>query len=245
MENTPTPERFRLKREIDVGQILTVITIVGSLLGFSYAWNNDRSLKDKEYADRVRKSASVVTAKVERWAELSDRYFEDLQPVIVEVSEKVAENHKRQPGNRVLFKGMMEAKAKASQRIVDEQLQLAYMELYGYVPSFQQVFDRTIADIRAAEHASHEALRSSLQDLLLDQSVLNFSDSPQIGNVFRQRIEEERQKLRTKIAALSQPLRKKMLGVIKLSDSDLRNAQDKPGLAALFQEQTVASAPTR
>jgi hypothetical protein len=227
---------FRLKREIDIGQILTVISIVGSLIGFFYAWSNDRSLKDKEYADRVRKSAAIVTAKVERWGELSDRYFEDLQPVIVDVSEQVTKNHERQPANRMLFKGMMDAKAKASQRIVDEQLQLAYMELYGYVPSFQQIFDKTIADIRSAEYASQMALRNSLQDLLLDQEILDLPDSPQVGRKFRDKIEEERLKLRSQILHISKPLRRKMLAVIKLKDIQLRDAQDKPELAALFQE---------
>lgn len=243
MENEAIASGFRIKREIDLGQILTIFSIVLSVLGFYYAWNNDRTLKDKEYADRVRKSASIVTAKVERWGELSDRYFEDLQPVVVDVSEQVVKNHQRQPANRMLFKGMMEAKSKASQRIVDEQLQLAYMELYGYVPSFQKVFDNTITAIRAAERSSQMALRDSLQNVLLDKSVLALPESPKIGNVMRDKIEVERLKLRSAILEISKPLRTKMLHVIKLKDAELRDAQDKSELAALFPEQKAVSEP--
>lgn len=239
---TTTPDKgFVLKREIDIGQILTVISILGSLAGFGFAWNNDRSLKDKEYADRVRRSASVVTAKVERWAELSDRYFEDLQPTLVDVSEKITETHSRQPANRILFKGLMEAKAKASQRIVDEQLQLAYMELYGYVPAFQGVFDRTIAEIRNAEATMQEALSTTLQASLVDPSLLAESSTPQVGNVLRNRTESERLKLRARITEISRPLREKMLTVIQFKDDQLRNAQERPEITTLFYQTTSAS----
>ncbi len=238
---TTSPDKgFILKREIDIGQILTVISILGSVVGFGFAWNNDRSLKDKEYADRVRRSASVVTAKVERWAELSDRYFEDLQPTLVDVSEKVTETHSRQPANRILFKGLMDAKAKASQRIVDEQLQLAYMELYGYVPAFQGVFDKTIAEIRSAEASAQEALSAALQASLVDPSLLAETSTPQVGNVFRNRAESERQKLRTHITEISRPLREKMLSVIQLKDGQLRNAQEQSEITTLF----APTAPT-
>jgi hypothetical protein len=119
------------------------------------------------------------------------------------------------------------------------------MELYGYVPSFQIIFDKTIDSIRAAEHASQEALRSSLQDILLNEAVLNLPESPQIGNVFRERIEEERKKLKTQILGLSQPLRKKMLAIIKLKDSELRDAQELPALAAMFEQPASSPGASR
>jgi len=231
---------FRLKREIDIGQVLTIISIVGSVIAFFLAWGNDKALKDKEYADRIRKSAAAVTAKIERWSELSDRYFEDLQPTLVDVSEKVAETNARQPANRILFRGLMDAKGKASQRIVDEQLQGAYMELYGYVPQFQGVFDTTIERIKSAERESQQALRLRLQDILLDKAVTSLKDSPSIGNVFRSSVEEERVKLQNRITQISRPLREKMLKVIQLKDGDLRNAQETPVLTAIFASSAPA-----
>jgi hypothetical protein len=52
------------------------------------SWQNDSRLRTKEYADRIRRSTSIVTAKVERWGELSERFYQDIQPTIVDVSEK-------------------------------------------------------------------------------------------------------------------------------------------------------------
>ncbi|GCL62591.1 hypothetical protein [Pseudaquabacterium pictum] len=229
---------FTLKREIDLGQILTVISIVGSLVAFIVAWNKDQYLKDREYADRVRKSASIVTAKVERWGELSQRYFEDIQPTLVDVSEKVAETNSTQPANRMLFKGLMDAKAKASQRIVDEQLQIAYMELYGYVPTFQGIFDTTIDSIRSAERAAQENLRSRLQDVLRDEKVLSMKESPLIGKALRDIVEDERKKLSATLVNVSAPLRAKILQIIRLSDAELRDANEKK-LSEIFAPATA------
>ena len=135
----------------------------------------------------------------------------------------------------------MDAKAKASQRIVDEQLQLAYMELYSYVPAFQGVFDRTIADIRSAEASGHEALSTTLQASLVDPSLLAETSTPQVGNVLRNRTEGERQKLRARISEISRPLREKMLTVIQLKDGQLRNAQEQSEITTLFSPANPAS----
>lgn len=236
---------FTFKREIDLGQILTCVSIVLSVLGLGLAWNNDRLLKEKEYADRVRRSASLVTAKVERWGELSARYFEDLQPTLVDVSEKVAETHARQPANRILFKGLMDAKAKSSQRIVDEQLQVAYMELYGYMPAFQPIFDKTIADIKQAEDEIHEALSSDLQDILLDKDIRELKESPAIGKPLRDTVYAAKIKLNARIREISLPLRGKMLAVIQLSDSELANAREQPTIEKVFAANESALASGR
>jgi hypothetical protein len=223
---------FTLKREIDLGQILTAVSVLLSFVALAGAWNNDRLLREKEYADRVRRSASVVTAKIERWAELSGRYFEDLQPTLVDVSERVARTHATQPANRFLYKGLMEAKAKSSQRIVDEQLQIAYMELYGYVPAFQDVFDTTIQNIKSAEAEAQQHLRDRLQNILRDPKILSLSESPLIGNALREEVEKEQAALANKLQVASRLLRDQMIAVVRLSDAELRSAQIQTKAAA-------------
>ena len=236
---------FTLKREVDLGQLLTALSILITLAGGIIAWNNDKDLKEREYSDRVRRSASVVTAKIERWSELSARYFEDIQPTLVDVSEKIAEMNSRQPANRMLFKGLMEARSKASQRVVDEQLQLAYMELYGYIPAFQGIFDKTIDEMKSADADAHAALEGALQEIIQDPELLKSKDTPTIGNRLRIRADKERLRLSQQIRGISLPLRKKMLAVIQMTDSQLREAKSQPEVLALFPSSAGASEGTR
>src|SRR5690242_9859837 len=88
--------------------ILLVLLLISGFAGSQYNAANAR-----QQTDSVRHSAAVVGAKVERWPELEDRFFEDLQVMLVDVSEKVAETHATEPANRILFKGLAEAKGKS------------------------------------------------------------------------------------------------------------------------------------
>ena len=108
---------FRLKKELTLGDMLTPISVLLSAVALWFTWSHDADLKKQQYADQIRHSASVVTAKIERWSSLADRYFEDIQPTIVSVSEMIEATHQREPANRVLYKGLVQAEATASQRI--------------------------------------------------------------------------------------------------------------------------------
>ena len=221
------PKKFTLKRQLDFGDILTSLSIILSGAALLISWQNDSRLRTKEYADRIRRSTSIVTAKVERWGELSERFYQDIQPTIVDVSEKIAETHNIQQANRMLYRGCMDAESKSSQRIVDEQLQVSYMELYGYVPELQPVFDKTIREIKDAEAKSHEELMDRLQEMARSRDIRALSTSPEIGNPMRFKITDSRKALAAKIQETTGPLRSKMLQLIQLSDDQLADASKR------------------
>jgi len=222
-EAEESDRRFKLKKEITLGDMLTPLSVLLSVVALWITWSHDADLKRKQYADQIRHSASVVTAKIERWGPLADRYFEDIQPAIVDASEKVEATHTREPANRQLYRGLVQAEATASQRIVDEQLEVAYIELYGYVPSLQKTFDTTIQEMKKAEVKAHEDTSSALQEKLIDVGVLQLPTSILMGNKLRVSAEAQRQKLRSEIESIATPLREKMLDLINLSDDDILN----------------------
>jgi len=231
--------RFRLKKEITLGDMLTPMAILFSAFGVWYTWFHDANLERRQYADHIRHSASVVTSEIERWAPLADRYFEDIQPTIVDVSEMVETTHQSGPANRRLFKGLVQAQAAASQRIVDEQLEVAYIDLYGYVPSLQKSFDTTIQEIKKAETISQDETSSALQAKLHDNKILKLKSSILICNELRASVEYQRQKLESRIDNIATPLRKKMLNLISLSDEDILDEKKRE---ATMQDAPVSTA---
>jgi hypothetical protein len=177
-----------------------------------------------------------VTAKIERWSPLADRYFEDIQSAIVDASEEIEATHKREPANRHLYKGLELAQAAASQRVVDEQLEVAYIELYGYVPSLQKTFDSTIREMKKLETDAQNDTNLSLQKDLEDGETLKLPTSIEIGNVLRGDAEARRQRLRGEIEAKVAPLREQMLHLINLSDKDIL---DEAKREAAMQERVT------
>ena len=195
-DQSRTKDKFFIKKEMTLGDLLIPLTIILSALTLWHTWDNDRQLHAKEYADKIRTSASVVTAKLQRWGTLADRYFDDLQPVLIEASKETSENHQYLPARRILYTGMKVAEGTASQRIVDEQLEIAYMDLYGYVPNLKPPFDQIRENIQRAEQASHERLENKLQTIdLQNRKALLSSDSATMGNLLRSDVESERVRL--------------------------------------------------
>jgi hypothetical protein len=64
-----------------IGTLLTAISILVSVTALLIAWTKDRTLRKKEYADRIRSAAGTVTARLERRKELFLHLFDTIQPL--------------------------------------------------------------------------------------------------------------------------------------------------------------------
>jgi hypothetical protein len=227
--------RFTLKREISLGDLLTPLSILVSLVAVLVTWQDDKESRAKQYADNIRRSCSIVSAKLERWGTLADRYFDDIQPTLISATMETAETHSVLPARRDLYRGLMEAEGKASQRIVDEQLEIAYMELYGYVPALRPPFEKIRQQITEAQKASQSRLAHDLQVKLQGSGLLKSSDSAVMGNELRMVVQVERNRLAKEIQQVTQPLSDNILKLITLSDEDLLDPKKRDAELAIFQ----------
>ena len=96
-------------------------------------------------------AAATTMAKMERWKELSTRYYQDIQPIIVQAYAKLNELSKEtkheprqsaiqlsidiKPKGRIeatrqhLYEGAVLARSVATRRIIDEQIKISYRDL--------------------------------------------------------------------------------------------------------------------
>ncbi len=65
--------------EITVGNLVAAGAAMISALAIIATFAKDRALRKKELADRVRQSASLVAAKLDRWKQLALQTFDQLQ----------------------------------------------------------------------------------------------------------------------------------------------------------------------
>lgn len=75
---------FVLVPEVKLGDLLTVASVLVGSLSLTYAILKDRSLRRREYADRIRKAAADTLVALDRWFEIASRYFRDAQPLLTE-----------------------------------------------------------------------------------------------------------------------------------------------------------------
>lgn len=200
----------------DVVAFASIIISVGTLL---LSVSRDRSLKRKEYADKVRNAAAMVAVKLDRWVLLALSYFDAIQPVLVEVDAAVVKDRNVLAARDQLWQGLVIAHKEAWQRILDEQVEIAYVDLYGYDPHVQQLFTAATDSLKALDSAVYSKTLQLTQGDVLDlleseQSIV----SAQLGNELRKTcsyLSEEYEHMMTSIVT---PFRDEMLKLIRGSD---------------------------
>jgi len=83
---------FKAKKEINIGEILTFLSIIISVIALMVSWSKDREIQRREQANKIRVEAAKVLAKIERWKELQLWFYQEIEQIFVETSEKLSEN---------------------------------------------------------------------------------------------------------------------------------------------------------
>ena len=212
---------LKLKTQISVGEILTVFVILLSAASLGYGWYKDRELRRREDAERIRQNAGTVTAKLERLGVLSSRYYIDIQPLLVDSSLKVAENHQLHPANDLLWRGLFEAQARSSQRAIDEQVELAYVSLYGYDPRIYNLFVAAACKLKEKDQDFADQARVETELILVQD--MRKQDTSAITEDLREKCTELQSKLQSEMEKIINPFRIQMLKLIQSSDEDIVN----------------------
>lgn len=150
---------MRLDGEITVGNLLTIFSVLVSVAALAYGWRKDRELRRMEYADRVRRATGTVVAKLDRWPALILQFFDDVQPLLLEVEYLAGKVDGDDEARKMLQRGLYEQRSAATQRIAGEDIETAYVDLYGYDPRIQALYSRALRKIRVLDQRAFARMR--------------------------------------------------------------------------------------
>jgi len=205
-----------------VGELFTGTSILVSIIALLYAWHKDQKLRKQEYADRIRRAGSSVTAKLERWRELSLSFFAEIQPLFVDVDALLLKQRDLDATRDSLWRGLTVAYAESLRRIREEQIEIAYADLYGYNAKARELFSKVVgrlkkiysgkfSDVLAKTQANVRSLRGQ------EKTVV----SADLGNALREPCRVLNEQLAKDLDDVIDPFRKQMIKLIEASDSDL------------------------
>lgn len=190
-------DKLTFDPEISIGNIITLSSVAVSVIALLIAWSKDRNLRKKEYSDRIRRSTGTVIAKLERWKEIAQNFFENIQPLITDADamlirplpsdENNVEKEKRCIDVRDFFwQQLVKARSDTLQKILDEQVEIAYIDLYGYDPRIQALFVGAILRIKLINSEIYGKLLEWTQRDTLNLANYNKPfHSAQLGNALR------------------------------------------------------------
>jgi hypothetical protein len=219
----PVAARFlEFERKLDVGNVLTSLTILISLVALLSALAKDRHTRDREFADRVRAAAARTLGKLERWQQLAARLYQDVQPVYVDVSQKLHNELGAQAARDLLWRDLTTARTAAEQRTVDEEIESAYVELYPYHPSVQRRFSKTMSRLKELDEAIYLEFIERTQERVLEYDGPPKDYTPALlGNDLRLESARAEQRLVTELESALQPIRDFLVAVVSLSDKEI------------------------
>jgi hypothetical protein len=209
-------------KTLDVGNVLTSLTILISLGALLSALAKDRRARERELGDRVRAAAARTLGKLERWQQLSARLYQDVQPLFVDVSQKLHAELDAEAARDLLWRELATARAAAEQRIVDEEIESAYVELYPYHPSVQRRFTETMSRLKEIDAAVYFDFVEQTQG-----QILAYSGSPKdytpalLGNDLRLESARAEHRLVTELEQAIGPVREFLVAVVSLSDKEI------------------------
>ncbi|HKV42853.1 MAG TPA: hypothetical protein VJX67_26890 [Blastocatellia bacterium] len=198
------------------------VAVAISALALLYSWSKDRALKKREYADRIRNAAGTVMAKLERRKELSLSFFDAIQPLLTDTDVKLVKEQDVTATRDFLWRELVAALAASGERILKEELEIAYKDLYGYDPGVQELFQRTMRGLKGIDRALYNRVLQETQEQV---KMLSTSKGPFVsavlGNQLRgicSELSDETAELTSKLLT---PFRDQMTNLIVASDDDI------------------------
>src|SRR5207244_800003 len=134
--------------------------------------------------DRIRHAASFVIAKLERWRQLSLGFFADIQPLFVDVDVQLVKERDKKAATNFLWRGLTVAHAEISRRILEEEIEIAYADLYGYNTKARELFAEAAKRLRMLYERNFKKVLTetdaAVKDLLGPLTAIESSD---LGNI--------------------------------------------------------------
>lgn len=213
-----------LDPQIFVRDIVAIGAVIISAIAILVALTKERALRKKEIADRVRQSTALVIAKLDRWKQIALQTFDQLQTAATEADGMIISSSDELTTRDFFWKSTVAANASLAKSILDEQIEVAYSNLYGYDPRIHDLFTGVVVRLR---HISTlvfvQLLNRTQHDILTLRVDGEIILSAQLGNRLRRTLLKSRSLLEEQMELVLSEFRKGMINIVYATDEELVN----------------------
>jgi len=182
----------KLNLEISIGNLLTAATIIISLISVLISWNADRNLKHSDRVIEVREAAAITLANLDRWKDISNSTFTQLQDAIVNAGQLVTKGKPEERQNNIilardfLWKEISEIQFNNHEKILSEKIDIGYVQLLKYFPKSYNLYNKSLAQLRAEEVKMIKILlQATEKDIVAIERMSSPIQSADVGNKLR------------------------------------------------------------
>jgi hypothetical protein len=211
--------------QIKAGDILTSASIFLSAVALIVSLSKDRATRVADQANKVRLAAATTLVKLDRWQNVQDSFYDELQPDFVALSQDLKKKYDVVAvRDRFWIKGV-QARARVQKQVSDEQLVTGYVDLLTHFPAARAQVSSAFA---SAEYIANKATRDFMarpeQAIFQFQGKESAYHTASLGNAFRQEAHASATKLHNDVDKEFESVRRYLFAVIALPDHELVNA---------------------
>jgi hypothetical protein len=216
--------RINLDRTVKVGDLLTSVSVLVSIVALLIAWSKDIQLRRSEQANKVRGAAAETLAKLERWQEISLFSFDEVQPSFITTSEMLLKSFDINQARDYLYKSLTDTRRRTKQLHIEENIEAAYVAIYGYYPAIRPQLSETLRTAKKAEDAMFDAMLLSTQsDILSLDDLKDRYETAMLGNMLRETAIDQKTKYQDELTQIMTPMTSVLLDVMRSTDRNLLN----------------------
>jgi hypothetical protein len=234
---------IRFDGSINVANVVALLAVLATLITLLNSNGLDRKVKRKQYADQIRNSAASLTAKLERWRDLTESFFEEIQPAITDADGLRCGKRDLFEVRDKLWRDLWVSRLGVSQRVRDEEVELAYAMLYGYDENVRDLFLTPISRLKSLREVMHHQVLLLTQHEILG-SKQKVVEPAELGNRLRKVAKQILNSYSAESTKIIDPFRSQMMRLIAATDEEVaarRIALSDPKTLFHAEEDTLSS----
>lgn len=205
---------------VSTANLVALLAVLVTLITFVISARKDRHLKRTQYADQIRSAAALLTAKLERWRDLAEGLFDEIQPAITQADMLIVKEHDIVSVRDNFWRDLWVARASVLTKISDEQIEVAYATLYAYDVKARELFLATIQHLKMKTEIMYDQLFDSTQG-----DIFHFKKkrplSAELGNRLRNTASIIGEDYKKQMLEILQPFQREMIKLIEADDESI------------------------
>ena len=213
---------------IKIGDILTSITIIVSVVALIITWTMDRDTRETQQADLVRTAAARAITQLDRWQSLNLSLYSELQPEFITTSEMLNTQFDVVKVRDYLWKTISNQRITIANKVLDEKITTSYVDLLAHFPDTRTQFINLFKTLNAnEERISSSFLETSQHDVLRFEGKEITYTSAMLGNALRVTAAKHKGELIKEASDAIYPVKELLFDIIAKSNEQILYASRK------------------
>jgi len=214
-------QKMRFKREISVGELLTAISIIISLIGVLYTWNKNQNIAISNEATRMRELSIQAFSNIQQWQDEEYLFFNQVDVLIKQVSRTYAESNDRILTRDMFWEGVIQLRNELDSKIISKDLKTFHFQLLNKGIDQDSVFITTVALLEKLVQFNFEAYLKETESTILLKEIDDPGESAILGNYLRKVNDKYRDKTTGIFREETLNLKRQLRSIITKKDREL------------------------